>query len=65
MYGLSRWTIGDPLSPAMEAIDAAEACEGQALDQVLAGLNVQELEMIIINAETLAERCRATLRGRS
>jgi hypothetical protein len=49
----------------MEAIAAVEACEGQALDQMLAELNVQELEMMIINAETLAERCRATLRGSS
>jgi hypothetical protein len=65
MYGLARWTIGDPLTSAMEAIDAVDACEGQAVDRILADLNAEELALLAINADTLAEHCRAALRARS
>jgi hypothetical protein len=64
MFGLSGWTIGDPMTTEMEAIDAAVRGDGEAVDRALEGLDAPELDALRASAVFLADCCEMAARSR-
>ena len=64
MFGLSGRTVGDPVTPEMEAIDAAIAGDGVGIDTALDGMTAGELDQLRVAANFLADCCEMAARGR-